>query len=143
MDGSTIAAIVASAALVLNIILSVRGGAWGLSDRLSSMEQRIMGAVVKHKTSLDDTVDQMRQECDEKVELAERRFGETVTAMQNKIHEFETWTRDTFVRRGSLGEAVTRLEQSVADRDIRLEKRFDRLEAKFDAIMASKSTQTQ
>lgn len=139
MEPSTIAAIVAVAALLLNIFLSVRGGAWGLADRLSAMEQRIMGAVVEHKSSLDETVEQMRQECDEKVDQSERRFGETITAMQNKIHEFEKWTRDTFVRRESFGEALTRFETGVTERDQRFDKRFDRLEAKFDELIARKN----
>lgn len=138
MDASTVAAIVAVAALLINVGLSVKGGAWRLADRLSSMEQRIMGAVSEHKNSLDDTVDQMRQECDEKVNKSEQRFGETVRAMQTKIHEFETWTRDTFVRRDSFGEALHRFEAGIAERDQRFDKRFDRLEAKLDEMTARK-----
>lgn len=139
MDASTVAAIVAVAALLLNIYLSVRGGAWGMSDRLSKMEGRIMGAVSQHKTSLDESLGEVRKECDDKVEIAERRFGETVAAMQNKIHEFETWTRDTFVRRGSFAEAVGRLESTIGERDQRFEKRFDRFEEKLDEIVARKN----
>lgn len=139
MDVSTIAAIVAVGALVLNIVLSVRGGAWGMSDRLASMEQRIMGAVSEHKSALDLSVDVIRKECDEKVEISERRFGETISAMQAKIHEFETWTRDTFVRRDSFSQAIVRMENGVAERDLRFDKRFDRLEAKFDELIARKS----
>ena len=139
MEPSTVAAIVAVAALLINVLLSVKGGAWGLADRLSAMEQRIMAAVVEHKDSLDQTVEQMRQECDEKVDKAERRFGETINAMQNKIHEFEKWTRDTFVRRESFGEALNRFELGVTERDQRLDKRFDRLEAKLDELSARKN----
>jgi hypothetical protein len=139
MEASTIAAIVAVAALLLNIVLSVRGGAWGMSDRLSTMESRIMAAVADHKSALDATVETLRKECDEKVKQSEHRFGETIAAMQAKIHTFETWTRDTFVRRGSFSEVVTRMEASIAERDGRFDKRFDRLEEKFDELLARKN----
>lgn len=67
-----------------------------------------------HQASVAERFDAMRHEA-----------GEMGSALRTKIHEVETWNRDTFVRKESFDLVVSRFEKS-------LEKMTDRLENKID-----------
>jgi hypothetical protein len=81
----------------------------------------------------------LAREMSEDADRCRREFGETVNAMQQKIHEFETWARDEFVRKQSLEAMLARTEKAQETRDDRLEKRLDRIERKLDAVSAHRS----
>ncbi|MCW5693309.1 MAG: hypothetical protein KIT48_13190 [Pseudolabrys sp.] len=131
---SICALLIAASGLGLNILLAVRSGQWGLSDRLSSMEGKIMAAVKEHRDAVDTAVDKSRAELNEKAETIRREFGETIKALQAKISDFEKWTRDTFVRRDSFLKVTDEVKQALTDRDASADKRFDRLEDKIDKL---------
>jgi hypothetical protein len=61
----------------------------------------------------------------ERSETVRNEFGETAAALRQKMHDMETWNRDTFVKNEKFDVAVGRIEKL-------LEKSVDRLEAKFD-----------
>lgn len=61
--------------------------------------------------------DQLRQET-----------GEIGHALRTKVHETETWNRDTFVRKDTFENVVNRIEKFI-------EKSADKLEAKLDKII--------
>jgi hypothetical protein len=61
----------------------------------------------------------------DRCETIMREFGETCSAIRQKLHDVEVYTRDTFVRKDSFELVVGRLEKS-------LEKMTDRLETKID-----------
>lgn len=67
-------------------------------------------------------------------DATQRNFGETVHAMQQKIHEIETWSRDEFVRKQSFEQGIDRVEKTLAVRDERLEHRLERIEQKLDEV---------
>jgi high-affinity Fe2+/Pb2+ permease len=64
----------------------------------------------------------------ERVEILRRETGEMGAALRTKLHEVETWNRDTFVRKESFEVVVNRIEKSI-------EKMTDKLEDKFDKVM--------
>lgn len=66
--------------------------------------------------------DQLRQET-----------GEVGHALRNKVHETETWNRDTFVRKDTFENVVNRIEKFI-------EKSADKLEAKLDKIINGSRT---
>jgi hypothetical protein len=136
MDVGTAAIIVSVLTLLLNLAMSLRSSQWGLPDRLAQMEKRLMEAVEGHRTAADLEMDKLRSMIDGKADSIRREFGETVSAMQHKIHEFETWSRDNFVRRGSFEQVISRMDVAQQDRDARFEKRLDRMEGKLDALHA-------
>lgn len=66
--------------------------------------------------------DQLRQET-----------GEIGHALRTKVHETETWNRDTFVRKDTFENVVNRIEKFI-------EKSADKLEAKLDKIINGSRT---
>lgn len=85
--------------------------------------------------------DALRQDSVEARDRLRRDFGETVSAMQHKIHELETWSRDEFVRKKSFEDVIGRIEKGMEQRDERLDKRLERMESKLDdaASIAAKA----
>ena len=65
---------------------------------------------------------------EERIEDLRQAFGDTGMALRTKIHEVETWCRDTFVRRESFDQVVIRLENSI-------EKAFDKMETRIEAMI--------
>jgi len=63
----------------------------------------------------------------------EREIGESILAMRTKVHEVETWARDTFVRKDSFEGGFTRLEKVISDRFSSVDARMERMEGKIDA----------
>lgn len=69
-------------------------------------------------------------------ETLRHEFGETAAALRTKIHDVETWNRDTFVRKDSFEMVIGRLEKSLeklGDKiEDRIEKLVDRIQHKTD-----------
>jgi N12 class adenine-specific DNA methylase len=116
-DGPMLAAIVAVLALLLNIGMSIRGGAWGMGDRLSAMEGRIMTVITENRTSVDANFQKLKEEFDNKIE-----------DMQRHIHGIETWSRDEFIRAKTFEAVLSRVETIL-----------DRLDVKLDAVQAEQT----
>lgn len=72
----------------------------------------------------------------ERGEILRHEFGETGSALRTKIHEVETWNRDTFVRKDSFEMVIGRLEKSIdklGDKiEDRLDKMFERMKSKTE-----------
>jgi hypothetical protein len=146
MENGTVALLIAAGALCLNLFLALKGGAWGMSDRLTQMETRIMAAVAAHKTSMDTEVDAVRAEmraavaqCDgirgelrAAIETTERRFGETVEAVRKHVGQIEIYIRDHYVRRESFLAYIQETRDVVKTTADRIENRLERMETKLD-----------
>lgn len=136
-SGIAIAAVlVAVAALVLNIVLAVRNGQWGLPDRLNRLEGKIMAAVKEHRDHTDTMLDATRQELDQAIDRSRREFGETVHAIQSKIQQFELYVRDTFVRRDSFLAVIKENKDALEKHGNSVARRLDNLDAKLDGMIA-------
>lgn len=68
---------------------------------------------------------QLEREGVGRAEALRQETGEVGHALRSKIHEVETWNRDTFVRKDSFNMVISRIEGA-------LEKMGDRLESKID-----------
>ena len=68
------------------------------------------------------------RESSDRVDTLRREAGEMGAALRTKIHEVETWNRDTFVRKESFELVIGRIEKSF-------EKMTDKLEEKFEKMV--------
>jgi hypothetical protein len=123
--------VVAIGALMVTITLAVAGGVWVLGERFNKMEARIMAAVKFDTEAADASIENLSREVRGWVDQSERRFGETVQAMQQKINDFEKWTRDTFVRRDSFIAVNKETREAIESATGRIERRLERMENTF------------
>ena len=80
----SIGVLVSIAALVVNVLVVVVGGAW----KLGRVELALRDAITESKREVEDRLDKNSRE-----------FGEVAAALRAKIAEVELYTRDNFVRR--------------------------------------------
>lgn len=102
--------IIAVCGLLLNLVVTVIGGVRAFS---------------KLELSLSEKIDASGREIDERIDQQSRQFGETVSALRQKITDVELYVRDNYVRRESFYKVVD-------DLGVRIEKRIDKLERKLD-----------
>jgi hypothetical protein len=57
--------------------------------------------------------------------------GEMGAALRQKVHEMETWNRDTFVRKDSFELVVGRIEKSIEKMTDKLEDKIDKMAERF------------
>lgn len=57
--------------------------------------------IAQLKTDLLAAIAITGKEIDERIDRQKRDFGESVAAIRQKVHDVETWARDTFVRHDS------------------------------------------
>lgn len=139
------AAFIAAAAGTIIAILGVIGFwiAWSekISKANSTAEHALQTAAEcdEERKELERRINSLAANIDDISDRMRREFGETVGAMQQKIHEFEKWSRDEFVRKQSLEAMLARTEKAQEQRDERLEKRLDRIEKKLDDASAIRS----
>jgi hypothetical protein len=69
----------------------------------------------------------------ERGETIRHEFGETASAIRQKIHDVETWNRDNFVRKESFELVVRRIESSIEKLGDRFEDKLDRLVERIQA----------
>lgn len=92
-----------------------------LTEQLSEMMREFAKSEGELEKKMGDVADAVR-----------RDFGQTVEAIRTKVHEFETWSRDEFVRKKSFEEILARHERLLEQRDDRLDKRLERIERMLD-----------
>lgn len=114
---AVVAVVFGGLSLLLNYIISVRSGAWNMSDRLTEMEKRLLQQIAEHT-----------KDGDEKLDRTQNYMGDSLQAIRNKIHEVETWARDEFVRRASFEGAI-----------LRIEKLFERSDKKLDNLQETQA----
>lgn len=92
------ALLVALAGLLVNLLVTVIGGVWKLS---------------RLELSLRSAINESSKEIDERIERQGRYFGETVTAVRQKITDVEIFARDTFIRKDELKDQLQALNKKL------------------------------
>ena len=127
-DGSAWALLVAVCSLVINLIVAAVAGIWTLVKSGSATDEKI---AVKDKTTTDDLSDLERRIKDE-ISDATQRFGETVTAIREKVRDTELWNRDNFVTKGTFQIVVGDMKKSWERFEDQLNTRLDKIDKKLD-----------
>lgn len=122
MDTAVVAILIAGSTLLLNLGIHIYGGGWNLSSKLSTMEQSLRVSINEAKNEIEDRQDRMTRDA-----------GETASAIRQKIHEIETWARDEFVRKNSFELVLSRTERVMGEQFGKIDARLERMETKLDS----------
>jgi hypothetical protein len=121
-----------SVGTLLALITAVVKLTWKLGE-IEAEVRADMGAEIDNVTR---DVRMNERAATDRAETLRHEFGETGAALRTKIHETETWNRDTFVRKDSFEMVIGRLEKSIdklGDKiEDRLDKMFERIQHKQD-----------
>lgn len=118
--------------------VAVIGGTARIVWKLSRIEKEVRDEgdqkIKNVRESFDAEIDNLQRDIvrleragGERGETLRHEFGETAAALRTKIHEVETWNRDTFVRKDSFEMVIGRLEKSLEKLGDKIEDRIERL----------------
>jgi hypothetical protein len=93
--------------------------------KLSRVEKELRDYFDAQVDNLQLDVAKLERSGTERAETLRHEFGETGTALRTKIHEVETWSRDTFVRKDSFETAISRIEKTTENAVNKIDKRLD------------------
>ena len=131
---------VADAAIVVSAgtALAAIGYAVRITWKISRIEKAVRDdsdlKIKNVRDAFDAEIDNLQRDvvrleraAGERAETLRHEFGETGGALRTKIHEVETWNRDTFVRKDSFEMVIGRLEKSLEKLGDKIEDRIERL----------------
>jgi hypothetical protein len=126
-DAEIIGASIAGAGLLATII--------GMAVKTT---RAITRSEVEIRTDFDAQIDNLQRDiahleksAKDRSDLMTREFGETVSAIRQKVHDVEMFTRDTFVRKDSFELVVGRLEKSIEKLGDKIEDKLERFVERF------------
>lgn len=68
------------------------------------------------------------------LETARHEFGESCNAIRQKVHDFEKWSRDEFVRKASFEVVISRMEKGLETLGTKIETRLDKMAERIEKI---------
>lgn len=110
----------AAGMLVVNLLAAVIGGTWVLGRTTQDLSEKIDEAKLELERRINDESDD-----------AIKRFGETVSAIRQKISEMELWNRDTFVSKRTFETIVSDIRDTWRRFEDKIDRRFDSLDRKL------------
>lgn len=130
-----IATLIAIVGGIIKLTLGVSGAKAELDKSIDQSEAELRVEASSLERRLQDLIDRNERESLDRAEALRQMAGELGNALRTKIHECETWNRDTFVRRDSFELVIGRLEKSI-------EKIGDKIDDKFAELtkVAGKSS---
>lgn len=114
--------IAGNAATVAGFILTAGAMLVAVTRKLSQVEGSLRAAI-----------ESSRREIDGRIDAQSREFGETVSALRQKIHEVEIWSRDTFMRADGFYKVKDELTGEIKAVRDELKTDLRRMETKLDS----------
>jgi hypothetical protein len=118
-----------SGLLVNGITIAVK-----VTRSLSDMESRLKQSIMQQRDAIDSDIELSRRETTASVDTLRGHVGELGAALRTKIHEVETWARDTFVRRDSFQLVVQEIKSEIKQAAATSEQKLERIEQKLDKL---------
>lgn len=114
-------ALIAFGMLMINFAGAIVGGTWVLGRSREKLVEKIDTAKAELDRRLTDETNQTLN-----------RFGETVSAMRQKMTEMELWNRDNFVNKVTFQVVIQQFRDSWQRLEDKIDKRFDRIDEKLE-----------
>lgn len=113
----------AAATLVVNLIAAVIGGTWAIARESKELSEKIDAAKLEMDRRIDSETDNSL-----------KQFGETMTAVRQKITDMELWNRDNFVNSRTFETIVGDIRDAWRRLEDKIDRRFDTLDRKLSKM---------
>lgn len=120
------------AAFVVNIVVLAIGGTWALARQGRGIEQ----AIYRSRQETDGEIDKLRYDLRTEHDDFLRRFGDSLSAIRQKVNDVELWARDEFVRRDDFYRILDGINKSITALGDKIDARVDKLVNKIDQLRA-------
>lgn len=122
-ENEIIGALIGGAGLLVSVItVAVKS-----TRALSKAETEIRADMDAQVDNLQRDVSRLEREAMVRGDTYRQEFGETASAIRQKLHDVEVFTRDHFVSKDSFELVVGRLEKSIEKLGDKIEDKLDRM----------------
>lgn len=125
---------IAFAAVFFSFCSALVGATWALSRSGNKLYKRVDKKLEADKVELAERLDAIDAKFSIDIKAAERNFGETVTAIRQKVSEVELWGRDNYVTKSTFNLVISEIKDSWLRLEEKIDRRFDKVDNKLDAI---------
>jgi hypothetical protein len=112
---------------LMSVFLAGVGAVWVFARMTGSLEQKLEEAKLEYERRVN-------AQCD----LISRNFGETVSAVRQKINEMELFNRDHFVNTRTFDLVNDQTQQAIRRLEDKLEDRFNKIDDKLAKMAGDK-----
>lgn len=117
----------------ISLIIALIGMSGGFVWKLSRVETALRHDIVASENTLRKDFGVSKDEIDKKQDIHSHDFGETITAMREKINQVELYAANTYVRRDGFYKVQEQLTTDIKVLGDKIDKRLERMEAKIDS----------
>ena len=110
--------------------MAVVGYAIKLTWQVSRVEQEVRDDMDAQIDNVQRDIKTMERDSLARAETLRHETGEMGSAIRQKIHDVEMFTRDTFVRKDTFEAVMTRIEKSIDKLGDRLEEKIDKMKGR-------------
>lgn len=114
-------ALIALGMLVINFVSAIVGVTWVLARSRAKVVEKIDAARFELEQKIHIETDHVTHD-----------FGETVTALRQKMTDMELWNRDNFVSKSTFNSVMDQWRNWFTRFEDKMDKRLDRIDAKLD-----------
>lgn len=125
---------VASIAVLLSFIVSIVGATWALSRSGNKLYEKVNLKLEADKDELATRLNEIDAKFSVDIKSAERNFGETVSAIRQKVSDVELWGRDNYVTKNTFNMVISEIKDSWLRLEEKIDRRFDKLDNKIDTL---------
>ena len=113
--------LIALGMLGVNFIGAIVGGTWVLARSRAKVVEKIDAARLELEQKINVETDHVTHD-----------FGETVSAIRQKMNDMELWNRDNFVNKSTFNSVMDQWRSWFVRFEDKMDKRLDRIDAKLD-----------
>lgn len=110
--------------------MAVVGYAIKLTWQVGRIEQEVRDDMDAQIDNVQRDIKTMERDSLARAETLRHETGEMGSAIRQKIHDVEMFTRDTFVRKDTFEAVMTRIEKSIDKLGDRLEEKIDKMKGR-------------
>lgn len=134
INGALIVLVITLIGSTVKTVLFVTKMKEDLLAALTSQVDALVAKLAAQDLAHHARVAQMERDHHEELAALRREFGTVGEAIRQKVNQFEIWSRDEFVRKGSFEIVIARMEKSNETLGDKIEKRLDKMAERIEKI---------
>ena len=133
MNESTIAIIISVGTLLLSLIANVVGGTWILRGSNARLMESFDQKLDARRKELVREIAEIERRSAIGLDETNRRSGELISAIREKVVQVELWVRDNCVSKDTFNLVIGEIKESWRRFEDKMDARFDKIESKLES----------
>jgi hypothetical protein len=122
---------IAAVTFGVSLMGSAIAGTWVLGKSRDKVHAKINAVATEINEKIDAKTRELENKINSEADISSNRFGDSLSAMRQKLTDVELWNRDNFVSKQTFTLVIQETRSSWQRFEDKLDKRLDMIEAKL------------